>query len=95
MAIPDISSIKGDSIGINFFCPGFTITCSHGNIGIDLLKNLKLNSLVSTTPSISNKFSIPKTISTLSNISETYVNTSNLCLFISTITGITNKTPTY
>ena len=71
------------------------ITCSHGNIGIDRLKNLKLDSLESITPSNSNKFLIPKTISTLSNISETNVNTSNLCLFISTITGITNKTSTY
>ena len=71
------------------------MTCSHGNIGIDLLKNLKLDSLVSITPSNSNKFLISKTISTLSNISETKVNNSNLCPFISTVTGITNKTPTY
>ena len=71
------------------------ITCSRGNIGINRLKNLKLDSLVSITPSNSNKFLIPKTISMLSNISETNMNTSNLCLFILTVTGITNKTPTY
>ena len=41
------------------------------------------------------QFFIPKTISTLSNISDTNVNTSNLCPFISMITSITNNTPTY
>ena len=95
IAIPNISSIKGDSISINFFSPGFTITCSHGNIGIDLLKNLKLDFLESITPSNLNKFLIPRTMSTLSNISDTNMNISSLCLFISTITSITNNTPTY
>ena len=71
------------------------MTCSLGNIGIDLFKNLKLDSLESITPSNLNKFLIPKTISTLSNISDTNVNISNLCLFISTITGMTKNTPTY
>ena len=53
-------------------------TCSLGNIGIDLLKNLKHDSQESITPSNSNKFFIPKTMSTLSNIYDTNVNTSNL-----------------
>ena len=95
IAIPDISSKKGVSIVINFFSPSFTITFSCGNIGINLLKNLKLHSLESITPSNLNKFLIPRTISTLLNISDTNMNTSNLCLFISPITGITNNTPTY
>ena len=95
IAIPDISSTNRASIGINFFSPSFTTTCSLGNIGIDLLKNLKHDSQESITPSNSNKFFIPKTISTLSNISDTNVNTSNLWPFISMITGITNNTPTY
>ena len=95
MAIPDISSTNGASISINFFSPSFTTTYSLGNIGINLLKNLKLDSLESITPSNLNRFFIPKTISTLSNISDTNVNTSNLCPFISIITSITNNTPTY
>ena len=68
IAIPDISSTNGDLIGINFFSHGFTTTCSLGNIGIDLLKNLKHDSQESITPSNSNKFFIPKTMPTLSNI---------------------------
>ena len=95
MAIPDISSTNRASISINFFSPGFITTCSLQNIGIDLLKNLKLDSLESITPSNSNRFFIPKTISTLSNISDTSVNTSNLCPFISIITSMTNNIPTY
>ena len=74
------------SIGINFFSPGFTTTCSLGNMGIDLLQKSKHDSHESITPSNSNIFLIPKTISTLSNISDTNVNTSNLCPHISTIT---------
>ena len=59
IAIPDISSTNGASIGINFFSPGFTTTCSLGNIGIDLLKNLKHDSQESITPN-SNNFLFPK-----------------------------------
>ena len=44
IAIPEISSTNGVSIGINFFSPAFTITCSLGNMGMDLLKNLKHDS---------------------------------------------------
>ena len=95
IAIPDISSTNGASISINFFSPGLTIICSLQNIGIDLLKNLKHDSRESITPSNSNKFFIPKTISTLSNISDTNVNTSNLWPLIAIITNITNNTPTY
>ena len=41
IAISDeVSSTNGVSIGINFFSPGFTFTCSLANMGIDLLKNL-------------------------------------------------------
>ena len=78
MAIPDVSSTNGASISINFFSPGFTTTCSLGNIGIDLLKIIKHDSQESITPSNSNKFFIPKIMSTLSNISDTNVNISNL-----------------
>ena len=95
IAIPDISSTNGALISINFFSPGFTITWSLGNIGIDLLKNLKHDSQESITSSNSKRFFIPKTMSTLSNISDTNVNASNLWSIISIITGITNKTPTY
>ena len=58
-AIPEISSTNGISIGINFFSPGFTTTCSLGNMGLDLLKNLKHDSQESITPSNSNMFLIP------------------------------------
>ena len=95
IAIPDISSTNGASIGINFFSPGFTITCSLGNIGIDLLKNLKHDSQESITPFNSNRCFSPNTMSTLSNISNTNVNTYNPWPQISIITSITNKTPTY
>ena len=44
IAIPEISSTNNISIGINIFSPGFTTTCSLGNMGIDLLKNLKHDS---------------------------------------------------
>ena len=95
IAMPDISSINRTSIGINFFSPGFIITCSLGNIRINLPKNLKLDSLESIIPSNSNRFFIPRTYQHYQICLDTNVNSSNLCPFISMITGITNNTPTY
>ena len=50
---------------------------------------------MSITPSNSNTFFMPNTNSTLSCISDTNVNTSNLWPCISVITGITNNTVTH
>ena len=63
--------------------------------GIDLSRNLNNESFMSTTPSNSNTFFMPITKSTLSYISDTNVNISNLCTCMSTITGITNSTATH
>ena len=88
MARPEISSTNGASICINFLHFGLTTTCSVEKNGNDLFKNLNDESDVSITHSNSNTF-MPKTRSTLSCISDTSMNTSNLCPCISTITGIT------
>ena len=47
------------------------------------------------TPYNSNMFFIPSTKFTFSCISDTNVNTSNLCPYTSIITGITNNTATH
>ena len=60
------------------FCPlDFNIISSFGNKGIDHFKKLKQHSHKFITPSISNMFLIPKTISTFSCISDTKVYISN------------------
>ena len=94
LAQPEISSTNGASIFINFLSFGFTSTYSFEKNGKDLFRNLNDESHMSITPSNSNTFFMPNTRSTLSCISDTSVNTSNLCPCISTITGITNSTAT-
>ena len=95
MAIPDNSSIKGDSTMTIFCDVGATSTFVIGKNGIDLLIKLKQDSLESITPSNSNMFFILMTRSTLSCISDTKVKILNLCPCIFIITGITNSTLTY
>ena len=58
---------------INFCSFGIKIIQSFGNMGTDLFKNLKQQSLEFITPSIWNTFFIPKTKSTFSWISDTSV----------------------
>ena len=62
---------------------------------MDLFKKLRQESHESTTPSNSKIFLIPKTKSTFSWISDTKVNTSNLCSHMAKITGITNNKAIY
>ena len=92
IANPDISSINGASTFISSCSFGFNTIHSFGKIGKDLFKKLKQQSCAFMTPSNSNIFLIPKTISTFSCISDTKEYISNLCLCISTIIGIMNKT---
>ena len=80
---------------ISFCSFGFTSTLSLGKKGMDMFKKLRQESCESTTPSNSKMFLIPKTKSTFSWISDTKVNTSNLCSHMVKITGITNNTSTY
>ena len=89
MAIPDISSINEASTMISFCSFGFTSTFSLGKKGMDLFKKLRQESHEFTTPSNSKMFLIAKTKSTFSWISDTKVNTSNLCSHMVKITGIT------
>ena len=85
IANPDISSMNGASTFINP-CPfGFKTMHSFGKIGMDLFKKLKQQSHEFMTPSNSNIFLIPKTMSTFSCISDTKVYISNLCPCMSTI----------
>ena len=95
MARPEISSTNSASIFMKFLSFGFNTTCSFEKNGIDLFRNLKDESYMSITPSNSNTFFMPKTRSTSSCISDTNVNTSNLCPHTSIITGITNNTATH
>ena len=73
MASPDISTINGASTFISFCSFGFNTMHSLGKIGADLLKKLNQQSHEFMTPSNSNIFLIPKTKSTFSCISDTYV----------------------
>ena len=66
MARPEISSINGAFTFINFCSLGFKIVQISGNIGKDLFKDLKQQSLKFITPFNSNTFFIPKTKSTFS-----------------------------
>ena len=64
-------------------------------MGAELFKKLKQHSHEFSTPSNSNMFLIPKTISTFLLISDTYVYISNLGPCMSIIIGITKSTLTY
>ena len=66
IASPEISSINGAFTCINFCSLGFIITWFSGNMGTDLFKNLKQQSLEFITPSNSNMFFMPRTKSTFS-----------------------------
>ena len=66
MARPEISFINGAFTFINFCSLGFKIIQFSGNIGTDLFKNLKQQSLEFITPSNLNKFFTPKTKSMFS-----------------------------
>ena len=92
---PEISSTNGASTFIYFLSLGLTTTCSLEKNGVDLFKNLNEESHISTIPSNSYAFFIPNTKSTLSCISDTHVNISNICPCISIMTGIMNSTATY
>ena len=91
MVRPEISSTNGASIFMNFLSFGFNTTCSFEKNGIDLFRNLNYESCVSIAPSNSNTFLMPNTKSTLTCISDTSMNISNLCPYTSIITGITNN----
>ena len=94
IARPDILSINGAFTLINFCSFGFSTICSFGKMGRGLFKKLKQQSHEFITPSNSNTFLIPNTRSPFSWISDTNVDTSNLCPWISTITEIMNRTLT-
>ena len=95
MAIPEISPTNGALTFISFYSFGFNTRFFSGNMGTDLFKNLKQQSLEFITPSNLNTFFIPRTKSTFSCISDTNVQISNLCLCMSMITGMTNNTLTH
>ena len=95
IAKPEISSTNGASTLINFYSFGFKIIFSFGKKDIDLFKKVKQHSHEFITPSISNTFLIPKTISTFLCILDTKVYTLNLWLCISTNIGITKSILTY
>ena len=61
---PEISSKKWCFFFITISSFGFNTVSPLGNVGIDLFKKLKQHSHVFMTPSNSNTFLIPKTIST-------------------------------
>ena len=78
MAKPEISSKNGASIFISLCLFGFNTLSSFRNTGIDLFKKLKQHSYEFITPSNSNTFLIPKTISTFPCIFDTNMYISNL-----------------
>ena len=94
IARPGISSMNGALTLIIFCCFGFNTIHSFGKMGKDLFKKLKQQSHEFITPSNSNMFLIPNTRSMFSWISDTNVHVSNLCLCMSTIIGIMNRTLT-
>ena len=95
IASPEISSMKGAFTSIRFCSLGFKITQFSGNMGMDLFKNLKQQSLEFITPSNSNTFFMLKTRSTFLWISYTNVQISKLCPCTSIITGMINKILTH
>ena len=66
IASPEISSMNGVFTFISFCSLGFKLKQLSGNMGTDLFKNLKQQSLEFITPSNSNTFFIPRTKSTFS-----------------------------
>ena len=70
---PEFLSINGAFTFINICSLGFKITWLSGNMGMDLFKNLKQQSLEFITPSNSKTFFMPRTRSTFSWISDTNV----------------------
>ena len=70
MAKPEILSRNG-AIFISLCFFGFNTVSSFGNMGTDQFKKLKQHSCKFITPSNSNTFLIPKTISTFLCISDT------------------------
>ena len=93
IARPNILSINGAFPLINLCSLGFSTMHSFGKMGRDLFKNLKQQSHEFITPNL-NTFLIPNIRSTFLWILETMVYTSNLCLCMSTITGIIINTLT-
>ena len=73
MASPKISSINGAFTFISLCSLGFRITQLSGNMGMDLFKNLKQQSLEFITPSNLNMFFMPRTKSKFLGISDTNV----------------------
>ena len=73
MVSPKISSMNGAFTFISFCSLGFKIIQFSENMGTDLFKNLKQQSLEFITPSTLNTFFKPKTKSTFSWISDTSV----------------------
>ena len=92
MANPDISSMNGASMFINFCSSGFNTMHSYGKIGKDLFRKLKQQSCKFMTPSNSNIFLIPKTKFMFSCISDTKLYILILCPCMTTIFGIMNRT---
>ena len=71
MAKPEILSKNGAFILISFRSFGFNHVSPFGNMGFDLFKKLQQHSCEFITPSNSNTFLIPKTISMFSCILDT------------------------
>ena len=94
IVVPDNSCRKGAITSTYLLHPGFNIKVSCGNKGIALFINLNSECLALCSPSTSCMFFMPNTISMLSCISDTKVNSSNLCSFIVNITGMTNNVAT-
>ena len=92
IANPDMSSTNGSPTFIRFCSFCFNTMHSFGKISKDLFKKLKQQYYKFITPCNSNILLIPRTRSMLSCISDTKVYNSNLCLYISTINSIMNKT---
>ena len=66
IASPEILSMNGAFTFISFCSLGVKITQLSGNMGTDLFKNLKQQSLEFITPSNSNTLFMPRTKSTFS-----------------------------
>ena len=66
IASPEILSMNGAFTLISLCSLGFKITQFSGNMGTDLFKNLKQQSIEFITPSNSNTFFMPRTKSAIS-----------------------------
>ena len=78
MVKPETLSRNGASTFTNFCSFGFNIIFYFGNIGTNLFKKIKQHSHELIMPFNSNTLLIPKTMSTVSCISDTNVYISNL-----------------